>query len=732
MSESEPRLPFRLGRKLALMALLIGLLFVPLLSGLALWRSHSEQLMLRHEQIDEIAHASLPALREALWLGDEALVGSYLDGLMKFTDIVRVELRWAEDIKPLLVRGQRPAADVPIIERTLPISRTFKDREMVLGELTLQLSLARTKAQLRQEIWRVLFSLLLEIGLLTTLIVTIYQKLAGRRLLAMSAAMVRYRRGDSSARMAVAHRGEISAWDELDELAAEFNALIDAQQSLIDELREANQRLNEEVAERRKTQEALAQARDAAEAANRAKSIFLANMSHELRTPLNAILGFAQLMSRDERLPADQQHHLATINRSGQHLLALINDVLEISRIEAGRLTVQNQAFELAALIQPLIDVMALRASNKGLRLDFEMAADLPPFVEGDAVKLRQILLNLLSNAIKYTEHGSVLLRVESLPARPGDPIDGVRLRCAVRDTGVGIAQADLDRLFQPFFQADYGIRLGDGTGLGLTICYEYARLLGGELTVESAVGVGSTFAVSLPLRRAQAAEVNVLPTRRVARLAARQAVPRILIAEDNEDNRRLLLTLLEKTGFTVRAVADGAQAVAAFVDWRPDFIWLDMRMPVMDGFEAARRIRALPGGDAVKIVALTASAFQEDRGAILAAGCDDALAKPLDENRLFATMATLLGVHFEYFAALEETPVPLAAKPQEADLNVLPLELRRQLAAAARELDIAAVRALIEPLRVSEPACYAQLDRWLDGYRLDLIAALTKEDDRA
>jgi signal transduction histidine kinase/CheY-like chemotaxis protein len=385
----------------------------------------------------------------------------------------------------------------------------------------------------------------------------------------------------------------------------------------------------------------LLRTRDAAEAANRAKSIFLANMSHELRTPLNAILGFAELIARDENLPQGQRHNLATISRSGRHLLALINDILEIAKIEAGRLAVQAAPCDLHELIASVVEAMELRAHQAGLALDRVLSPGLPRQVRMDAGKLRQILINLLSNAVKFTRRGGVHLDA-GIAARRNDG-ETPELVFVVRDSGAGIAPDELENIFRPFYQTDQGSQSGEGTGLGLAIARQYAQLLGGELTAASELGKGSAFTLRLPLVPAEAAMPAPAP-RRVLRMAAGQPRWRVLIAEDRIDNQQLLELLLQRVGFEVRIAGDGEQAVAAFQSWQPDFIWMDMRMPVMDGYEATRRIRALPGGRRVKIAAWTASAFREDRDGILAAGCDDVLSKPLEEEKLFEIMERLQG----------------------------------------------------------------------------------------
>jgi signal transduction histidine kinase/CheY-like chemotaxis protein len=468
----------------------------------------------------------------------------------------------------------------------------------------------------------------------------------------------------------------------------------------------------------------LRRARDAAEAANRAKSVFLANMSHELRTPLNAILGFAELMARDQSIPEAQRQNLDTISRSGHHLLSLINEILEISKIEAGRLTVQPAPCDLRELVETVVESMELRARQSGLELALNMAPDVPRFVTSDAGKLRQILINLLSNAVKFTQQGRVDIDIGVSPERSSS--DAAMLVFRVRDTGVGIAPAELGSIFHPFYQTEHGARASEGTGLGLTIARQYAELLGGELTVASEVGKGSTFTLCLPLLPAEQAE-SVKPLRRVLGVSDGQPAWRVLVVEDKVDNQRLLEQLMLRVGFAVRVAGNGEEAIAAYESWHPDFIWMDMRMPVMDGYEATRRIRALPDGHVVKIAALTASAFREDRDGIISAGCDDVLSKPLDEDKLFDIMARLLGVRFEY-ADVVVTEDSATATP---DLSGLPKDVRHELNTAARQLDIEATNAAIERVRSIDAALADRLKTVARKFRFDRIVAACDEAER-
>ena len=474
------------------------------------------------------------------------------------------------------------------------------------------------------------------------------------------------------------------------------------------------------ISERKQTEHELIFAKESAESANRAKSIFLANMSHELRTPLNAILGFAQLMARDKRIPPDQLANLQTINRSGQHLLSLINDVLEIAKIESGRLTQVLQDFNLPDLLESLVEVIELRARNKGLLVSMERDPSLPVHVRTDLGKFRQILLNLLSNAVKYTEHGEIVLTVR-LASQEGTY---AKLVFEIRDTGVGITAQDQEKLFQPFYQTEYGIKLGEGTGLGLAICRQYTELLGGTISLESKVGQGSVFTVTLP--------VEVLPgmapsshATHVQHIAGGQSVFRILVAEDKPDNQRLISELLERVGFEVRIAQNGEQAVEMFQSWHPDFIWMDMRMPVMSGYEAAKTIRGLPGGQDIPIVALTASAFEEDRANILEAGCNDWLRKPVDADRIFEMMAQYLKLTYVYAKEVTESVNESGMEnviEGETLLSDLPDRIKDELRQAAMLLDAEAIRNIALQIAADHPAAADCLRNAAEQYNFEQL----------
>ncbi|MFT5720027.1 MAG: PAS domain S-box-containing protein [Motiliproteus sp.] len=478
-----------------------------------------------------------------------------------------------------------------------------------------------------------------------------------------------------------------------------------------------------DITDKVEMQDHLRTAKEAAEHANRAKSVFLANMSHELRTPLNAIIGFARLLEKHADISGEALSQVGIINSAGQHLLALINDVLDISRIEAGRLDLKKASFDLGELLGEVEGMLRARAESKGLTFVVVRSSELPPYVLGNAHHLKKVLINLLGNAVKYTDQGSIWLRVSVF--------EGV-VRFEVADTGGGISKEEQASVFKAFYQSATGIAKGEGTGLGLLISAEYVGLMGGELSVDSEFGQGSVFTLTLPL---PATEVPVtvpvtVPARErlgvVIGLQSQEVSPRILVADDQADNLQLIFQILSRAGLDVRTVDNGEQAIASFLSWQPHFIWMDMRMPVIDGYEATRKIRTLPGGDAVKITALTASVFEEDRAAILAAGCDEMVIKPVQEEQLFEVMATLLGLHYRY----ADAPVPDSkALPTLTNLSDLTATQRAALRDAAEILDEDAVQALLKPIRDTEPALVGALDELLAGFRFDLIVALCDAD---
>jgi signal transduction histidine kinase/DNA-binding response OmpR family regulator len=462
----------------------------------------------------------------------------------------------------------------------------------------------------------------------------------------------------------------------------------------------------------------LVQARDEAQAANRAKSVFLANMSHELRTPLNAILGFSNLLQEHD-VTETQRQDLETINRSGEHLLTLINDVLDVAKIEAGRADLEIAPCDLCKVVEDATNMIRARASQKGLSLEVEA----PPnsvFIWIDAARLRQVMINLLNNAVKFTHEGSVTLRVNTSSLNnAGDAL----LALEVEDTGEGISAHDQPLIFDPFFQA-YTAKRSDGAGLGLTITRQIIEMMGGTIRVESVVGKGSRFHVEIPVQKALESDTRRGPNfGQVVAVAGGQPEYRILIAEDREENWIVLQRLLKNAGFHVRVAQNGADAVKEFLEWRPQFIWMDLRMPFMDGIEATRIIRESEGGREVKIAAVTASGFASERSEILAKGVDDYVRKPYRPAEIFECMARHLGVRYQIrgSAAKDHT---VTRDLTAADLSVLSETLREELRESLLTLDQAKISAAITHVAQENAEIGSILRRHADNYAYTKVLA--------
>ncbi len=477
----------------------------------------------------------------------------------------------------------------------------------------------------------------------------------------------------------------------------------------------------------------LMEAKESAEAANRAKTTFISTMSHELRTPLNAIFGFSQLIARSPSLPPEHQEHIELINRSGEHLLSLINHVLDMSKIEAGRTTIENIAFDLGRLIDEVSQSFRLKSLGKGLDFETYVSSTVPQYVTGDAVKIRQVLINLLSNAIKYTDQGKVSLRVDAKEAPEAKIPDYQRLSISVEDSGPGIPDDELDQVFEAFVQAHSGKLRQGGTGLGLALSKEFVELMGGELIVHSRVGHGSVFHFEIPVRPAIAEHVRYgdeVP--RVVGLAPGQPRYRILVVDDEKSSRRLMTDTLtqissgrsDEPGFDVRQAANGREALKIWQSWKPHLIWMDVRMPDMDGLEAARRIKLEAPDTSTVVIGLSASAFEDQRSTVLAAGCDDYMPKPVRLHDIFKMMQKYIGVRYIYSnPTSDDTKAESTLVQMPIILETLPhvsKPLQADLLDAADETNPKKAQYIIQQIAKDHPILAAELVKLVDSFRFD------------
>jgi PAS domain S-box-containing protein len=591
---------------------------------------------------------------------------------------------------------------------------------------------------------------------------------------------------------AIATFFDITQRKQAEKLLAKYNRTLEAQvkkrteefQQVIEQL----QTTQEELIQSQKiaAQEQQAAVREAARsaAANLAKSEFLANMSHELRTPLNAILGFTQLMSRDYSLSGQHQENLAIINRAGEHLLNLINDILEMSKIEAGKIALNRSSFDLIDLLKNLEEMLHLRAASKNLELLFEYAQDIPKYIETDENKLCQVLLNLLGNAIKFTVTGRVTLRVKWGQGEQNPP----HLFFEIQDTGCGITPQEIDLLFEAFEQTEIGRKSQQGTGLGLAISRKYVQLMGGDITVSSIPGVGSTFAfdVQIALTCPREIPTNQIKSKTIA-LAPTEKAYRILVVDDSKESRLLLVKILTSLGFEVKEATDGTEAIANWKYWQPHLIFMDMRMPIMDGYEATKIIKAkqIEHGEATMldrfpklyfageitsvmetdansasllrtptvlappkdfsgvtpdcsnthtlIIALTASAFEEERQKILSIGCDDFIRKPFTQEVLLEKLSQHLGV--KYANQVETRNTTVIDQPTQMFVNVaellsnlsqMPPEWLQQIHYAAASCSDELILELLKQIPSDNSQVFQVLRDLANNYQFEKIMQLT------
>lgn len=502
------------------------------------------------------------------------------------------------------------------------------------------------------------------------------------------------------------------------------------------------EQLNTTLEQRVQTRTAeLEAAKQKAEVANEAKSEFLSRMTHELRTPLNIILGFAQLLASGDNLDKEQKNQLELILKSGQHLLELIEEVLDFSKLEANRMELDPTFFDFQALITYLREMFEITAANKSLELQFEIDSAVPQYIHADERKLRQVLINLLSNAIKFTDTGNVSLTVRVVHisetySNTEDFAAGLTttLEFKISDTGKGMSPEEIEQIFEAFVQGKAGRSSQVGTGLGLSISRKFVQLMGGDINIDSSIGVGTTISFNIVVNSISETTSSNLPRQQhIVGLAPDQPEYRILVVDDREDNRKLLFFMLEVIGFKILEAANGQEAVEQWQQQQPQLIFMDLRMPVMNGFEAIEQIKSTPEGQATAIVALSASgALNEEQFSFLKANCADILSKPVQEDILLNSIAKCLGVQYIYGSGMARvSPTSTATSASAASslsaetFNFMSSEFRSQLHHAALSCSSENVISLLEEIPEEHQELKEILMELAYDYRFDIISQL-------
>lgn len=697
---------------IAITACIVTIMAVMGGAGYAVFNSY-ERSQLRELNVVLTEQAN-SALAIPLWNFDQSQIEHAAKSIMQVKSVSAVVVRKAGSREILLVLARDPQWNVVRTDKEIS-AVSFPGQERTIEYLKESIGTVQvfiTDQFMEERLAKIRIAIICVITAVATILILFLYLLLWKIVLKPVKLLEQYAHGAVDA----SYIRSISFFGELDSLRSSAFAMITQLESRYTELQQYRDHLEVMIEER--TSELLL-ARDAADAANQAKSMFLANMSHEIRTPMNAVLGFAQLLERDPSLSPQARNKVATIMKSGDHLLAIINDILEMSRIEAGRVEMRSESVDLHSLLDDLTVMFRMRAEGKGLLFTLDSSVDLPRCIVADLGKLRQVLVNLLGNAVKFTQKGFITMRAF--------PVGIDRITIEVEDSGIGITAEEQTNLFRPFERTRSGEQAAGGTGLGLAISREYAHLMGGEITVSSVFGEGSCFRFEFHAPPTTLAPESTTTHRLVTALVPGQGEIRILVVDDQSTNRELLRQILEPLGFIVDEAIDGREAIEKTNCLKPRIVLMDQVMPGMNGSEATRVLRETYTKEALAIIGITASTFEDEKKQFLKAGLNACIAKPFREQELFAALVKHAGVLFDFKADVEVTDAQ--ADQTIPTLEKMPNKWCEEFRQALVRKNITRIRKLGEEAKYVDMALSEWIVERVGRYDLNRLKELFKEE---